>query len=91
HIEVETAPNGEAGLKKLAYSSYPQNLELNNEETLVSFKDGEWYSIKKFKIVTGQIENIDENSSIESMKILVYSNKGELMLTKDISNKAVQK
>jgi murein L,D-transpeptidase YafK len=74
------------------YGSYPQNLELKDDGTLTNFNDGEWYSIKKFKVVTGQIEGLEQkNKSIETIKVLVYSYKGELMLTKELSNKAAIK
>lgn len=79
------------------YGSYPQ-MELKDDGTPIDFQNGEWYSIKRFKIVTGQLKSqgdsqsvLDqENISISAIKIFVYSNSGELILLKEFPNKAAK-
>jgi murein L,D-transpeptidase YafK len=76
---------------QFVYSSYPK-IKLLSDGTPKDYKDGEWFSIKNYKIVTGQIDSLDsENISIDSIKVLVYSNDGEIILTKEFSNKAAKR
>ena len=63
--------------KKVRYTSYPpMTLE---QGTPKDFRKGEWFSIRRFKIVNGKVEE----KLVTHVVVMVYSNTGELLLQKE--------
>lgn len=61
----------------ISYTSYPpMRLEQGAPK---DFRSGEWFSIRRFKVVSGEIEE----KTIDHVAVLVYSKTGELLLHKE--------
>lgn len=62
---------------EISYASYPaMTLE---QGTPKDFRNGEWFSIRRFKVVKGEIEE----KIIDHVAVLVYLKTGELLLYKE--------
>ncbi len=70
---VATNKNGN-GINRTSYP--PMTLEQGAPK---DFRSGEWFSIRRFKIVNGEIEE----KTIDHVAVLVYSKTGELLLYKE--------
>ena len=63
--------------KEVRYTSYPPMIL--EQGTPKDFKKGEWFSIRRFKIVNGKVEE----KLVNHVVVMVYSNTGELLLQKE--------
>ncbi|MBI5327424.1 MAG: L,D-transpeptidase [Deltaproteobacteria bacterium] len=63
--------------KGIRYTSYPPMIL--EQGTPKNFKKGEWFSIRRFKIVNGEVEE----RLVNHVVVMVYSNTGELLLQKE--------
>lgn len=80
-LTIVTANKNGNGLN---YTSYPpMTLEQGAPK---DFRNGEWFSIRRFKIVSGAIEE----KTIDHVAVLVYSKTGELLLYKEFPTQIKQ-
>ena len=77
---VVTVVEGKNGSGSV-YGSYPP-VRVRDGEPL-NYKDAEWFSINRFKVVKGEIGNPAlEDDEIGSVKVWVYSQDGKLLLVR---------
>lgn len=73
-VIIIAANQNDNGIRRTTYP--PMTIE---EDNPVDFRKGEWFSIRRFKIVNGEIGEKD----IDHVIVLVYSRTGELLLRKE--------
>jgi len=73
-VIIIAANQNDNGIRRTAYP--PMTIGKGNT---INFRKGEWFSIRRFKIVNGEL---DEND-VDHVTVLIYSRTGELLLRKE--------
>jgi len=64
---------------KKVFKSYPED-NVNENGKVKDFRQGDWFSISRFKVVSGKIDYDPDSLDFDNLWICVFSTKGDLML-----------